>query len=177
MPSKAVVSWGGSKERGCKNMIPSWALFGVIVLSGAVAVTANTLYPHVKSEEDKSRLAKDAKAIVLPEVQQDLTIAIAYLKTLQSGDMPTYTLQTTAWETVSRGGLLLGLSSQEITKLLNIYRLANEVNFASAQLLDSTIGIRSALGTARQTQQLFRATLQQKLTEFETAAEEILKSG
>lgn len=79
----------------------------------------------------------------------------------------------TAWETISKGGLLLGLDSAEIANFLHAYGLAYQANDLIVQLLDSTTGIKSALGNAKQTQQIYIATLQDTLKKLQTSLSEL----
>ena len=79
----------------------------------------------------------------------------------------------TAWETTSKGGLLLGLEPAEITKFLQVYRLVYQANDLSAQLVDLVMGIRSALQSAGQSKELYLGKLRATLAEIQTAFSEL----
>ena len=150
-------------------MPPSWFLFAMIVVGGAMAVIANTLYPLAKAREGRERLASDARAILLPEVKRNSELVLSIEAILAANNIPLQKFDVTAWETISKGGLLLGLEPAEITKLLHVYSLAYQANDLSAQLLDSATGVRSALANASQTKQVFLGNLQRTLKELEAA--------
>ena len=90
-------------------MPPSWFLFGVIVLGGLMALIGNTLYPLAREHESKFRLATEAKAILQPEIDRNLELAASMKVALKSNNTSLFKLNVTAWETISKGGLLLGL--------------------------------------------------------------------
>ncbi len=144
-------------------MPPSWILFAMIVLGGAMAVIANTLYPLAKAHEARDRLASDARTILLPEIKRNSELVASMQPALTAGTIPLQKFDVTAWETISKGGLLVGLDPTEITKFLHVYRLIYQANDLSAQLLDSATGIRSALQNAGQTRQIFTTSLQATL--------------
>lgn len=104
-------------------MLPSSVLFG-----GAVAVFANALYPLAKAREAKYRLASDARTILLPEVKRNADLGLSMQGSLAEGKLilPLQKFDVTAWETISKGGLLLGLEPAEIVNFLHVYRLAYE---------------------------------------------------
>jgi hypothetical protein len=148
---------------------PSWLLFAMIVVGGAVAVISNTLYPIAKSNEAKTRLAKDSRSILFPEIQRNSALVSNIQSQLQAGTFPLQTFDVTAWETISKGGLLLGLDPDEITQFLNIYRLAYQANHLLAQLLEVETGIGSALASAPETKKLVTHDLELTLNELRNA--------
>ncbi len=151
------------------RMPPSWILFALIVIGGAVAVIANTLYPLAKAREAKERLASDARAILLPEIKRNSEIVLAMQSILEARTVPVEKFDVTAWETISKGGLLLGLEPTEITNFLRIYRLVYQANDLSVQLLDSATGVRSALEHSQQIKEMFLSKLQSTLKELQAA--------
>jgi hypothetical protein len=148
-------------------MLPSWVLLALIVFDGAVVVIANTFYPLAKAQEAKERLASDARAILMPEIRGNATFATTMRAAREENNIPLGKFDVTAWETVSKGGLLLGLKPEEITKFLHMYRLVYQANDLMAQLLDAAIGVRSALDNARQTKQMFIGNLKATLDELQ----------
>lgn len=114
------------------RMPPSWILFGLIVIGGAVAVISNTLYPLAKARETKERLASDARTILLPEIKQNSEIVLSMQSTLEARIASVEKFDVSAWETISKGGLLLGLKPTEITNFLQVYRLVYRANDLSA---------------------------------------------
>lgn len=115
-------------------MPPSWFLFGVIVLGGLMAVIGNTLYPLAREHESKFRLATEAKAILQPEIDRNLKLAALMKAALNSNSISISRLNVTAWETISKGDLLLGLEPSEINTLLQTYGRIYRINDLNAQL-------------------------------------------
>lgn len=157
-------------------MLPSWALFGLIIIGGAVVVVANTLYPLSKAQEDKAKLAADAKAILLPEIKRNAQLVTGIEQTLSSGQIPLTELDVTAWETISKGGLLLGLKAEDISKLLRAYNLIYRANELIAKILDLGIGVASAMSSSATNRQVMMNTLSTTLKELDPLLGE-LKNG
>jgi hypothetical protein len=151
------------------RMLPSWALFGLIIIGGAVVVVANTLYPLAKAQETKEKLAGDARAIISPEIKSNLVLVGQSQAAFTSGNALAQKFDVTAWETISKGGLLLGLKPDEITKLLHAYSLIYRANDLTTKILDTVTGIGSAMQNAGATRQMFAAQLKTTLDELQTA--------
>jgi hypothetical protein len=78
-------------------------------------------------------------------------------------------LEVAAWQTVSSGGLLVGLEPSQVTTLLRIYNLVFQVNGLIARLLDLTTGMTYALQQSPQLRQIVWNQLQPKLSELQKA--------
>jgi hypothetical protein len=157
------------------RMLPSSVLFAMIVIGGAVAVFANALYPLAKAREAKYRLASDARTILLPEVKRNADLGLSMQGSLAEGKLilPLQKFDVTAWETISKGGLLLGLEPAEIVNFLHVYRLAYEANDLCVQIVASTLGVNAALQNADQTRQLYIEKLRGTLNELQAAFHEL----
>jgi hypothetical protein len=94
---------------------PSWILFFVIVISGVIAVAANAWYPVVKAREERAELASNAKAILLLEFKRNSEFVSTIHASLVKGELYLEQFDVTACETISKGGLLLGLEPPETT--------------------------------------------------------------
>src|SRR3979409_680755 len=138
------------------RMLPSWALFALIVIGGGVVVIANTLYPLARAQETKEKLANDARAIISPEIKSNLAL-VGQIQT--AGNVLAQKFDVTAWETISKGGLLLGLKSDEISKLLHAYSLIYRANDVITKILETVTGIGSAMQNAGTTRQMFGVQL------------------
>jgi hypothetical protein len=145
----------------------------MIVVGGAMAVIANTLYPLARAQEARERLANDARTILLPETKRNSALVVTMQGALETGGLIPLTLDVTAWEPISKGGLLLGLKPDEITKFLHIYSLANRANQLITQLLEAATGVGSALQSAPQTRQTIISNLQTTLRELQNAFSEV----
>ena len=134
-----IGHWITSRAR-----MPSWALLFMILAFGALTVFATTYYPVVRAEETRRRLANDARALLLPEIQQNSALLPSIKTALSSDDLSFVMFDITAWEAISKGGLLLGLEPAEITKYLQLYQLVYSANHLITQILDMTLGPASA---------------------------------
>ena len=85
------------------NLPPSWALFAVIVIGGAVAVIGNTLYPLAREQEKRARLADDARAILRPELEANKNLTAEMKAELEKGTVDTRKFDVSAWETILKG--------------------------------------------------------------------------
>ena len=157
------------------RMLPSWALFGLIIIGGAVVVVANTLYPLARAQETKEKLATDARAIISPEIKSNLALVGQFQTGLGNGNALVQKFDVTAWETISKGGLLLGLKSDEISKLLHAYSLIYRANDLITKILETVTGIGSAMQNAGTTRQMFGVQLKSIVDELQTALSDLDK--
>jgi hypothetical protein len=155
-----------------RSMLPSWLLLVMILIGGALAVGGTTLYPGAREREAKERLARDARAILLPEIEANIDIASKMQARLAEGKVPSFTLNVAAWQTISGGGLLIGLKSEEINRFLHIYGLIFEVNTIWERLLDLSRGANLAPETSSETRLYFAKELRGKLSDLQ----EVFKS-
>ena len=156
------------------RMLSSGVVLFVVVAAGALAVAANSYYPLAKEREARERLARNAKAILLPEIQRNEKIVSDMQKILPEG-IPMATLDVAAWQTVSSGGLLTGLKPEETTKLLRVYSLIFQVNAVSVRLTELSTGVAAALGDAPQSREFYKHQLQGWLTVLQQAFAEVDK--
>jgi hypothetical protein len=126
-------------------VLPTGWLLAAIAVGGAVATLAVTLYPAASAREDKARLAKDALTILTPEIEANKKLAYAIQTGLTPNSIPETMLEVATWQTVSAGGLLVGLEPSQITMLLRVYSLVFQINAMLAKLLDLTTGASYAL--------------------------------
>jgi len=151
------------------RMLPSWALLSIIIGSGLVAVVANGLYPLQREAERKEGVARDARDILLPELKSNLEIAAKMQSALAARELSLEKLDVTAWETISKGGLLVGLDKAEINRLLHVYNLVYRVNELRDRLVESLTGIQVALDTTPKTRQIIIDNLLTNLHELQSA--------
>lgn len=154
-------------------LLPTGWLLAAIALGGAVATLAVTLYPAASAREDKARLAKDARSILSPEIEANKKLAYAIQTEVTPNTIPKDILETAAWQTVSAGGLLVGLEPSQITRLLRVYSLVFQVNALLARMLDLTTGMSYALTQSPQLRRIIWNELQPKLLELQKALAEI----
>jgi hypothetical protein len=157
--------------------MPSWALLLLIVFGGAIVVVANTFYPLARAQEAKERLAADAKAILLPEIKSNSDLSVKMLGELDGDNFYAEKFNVDAWETISKGGLLLGLKPDEIRQFLDIYRLVYRANELTGKILASAVGIESALQNAAASRQMFVDELRTVLKELQTSFSKLKDSA
>ena len=130
-------------------MAPSVVYLIMLVSGGAIAVVGSTLYPIARANEQKVQLAKDAKSLLLPEIERN-TALFEGLKDimLNKGAVLDVNLETAAWEVVSRGSLVSGFKSEDLNKLIESYRYLYLFNERNSKLNSSLYDISSSLQNA-----------------------------
>jgi hypothetical protein len=149
-------------------------LFGAIVVAGFVAVVANTLYPGARESEKKAELAKNAIAILTPELEFNKTL-LGNLRPLPDTAVPLNYFDVSSWEAISKGGLLLGLDSEYVKKILKVYSLVYKANYLLNGLVDRTTGTTSALSNSSQIAQAYRQHLSETFDNLDAAFRELSK--
>ena len=127
------------------SLPPSWVLFALIVFGGSLAVVGNILYPLAREQEKRMRLADDAWIILQPELKRNKQLATDMQSELPKGTVDTRKFDVSAWETISKGGLLLGLNATDVRNLLSVYNKCYQANDKNADLNDFMTGMRSSL--------------------------------
>jgi Flp pilus assembly protein TadB len=79
------------------RMLPSWVLLVVVVFFGAIVVAVNAFYLQAREREAKERLGRQARALLLPEIQQNVTVAANMQKIVTQEKALTGMLQVAAW--------------------------------------------------------------------------------
>jgi hypothetical protein len=149
--------------------VTSSLLFIAIIVFGILALAANAAYPVYKERETKEKLAQSAKEILAPEIQHNAEVLASIEKSLQAREASIEKFEVTAWETISKGGLLLGLENAVVTKLLRVYSLEYKANDLSARLLETTIGVARALDNAQATRNMLVSILEKTLQELQSS--------
>jgi hypothetical protein len=149
--------------------VTSSLLLIALIVFGVLALAANAAYPVFKEREAKEKLAQSAKEILAPEMQRNFAVLATIEKNLQAREAPIEKFDVAAWETISKGGLLLGLDSAVVTKLLRVYSLEYKANDLSARLLATTIGVDSALIDAQNIRNMLLGILEKTLQELQSS--------
>jgi hypothetical protein len=105
--------------------ISSTVLLGLIMAAGLIAVVANSFYPGVREAEKKAALGANAIAILAPELASNKERVDEDKRIINNGWNGTYIedFDVSAWEAISKGGLLLGLDVVYVNKILKIYNI------------------------------------------------------
>ncbi len=126
-------------------MIPSWGWILFILVGGAMVVVGNIYYTLSRDKEDKQTLAREARAVLVPEIERNLKVLGKTDSEFDQRHIPFETFSTAAWETVSKGGLLQGMGGEEIGQIAVAYQLVYKANETHKQIMELAIGVASAL--------------------------------
>jgi hypothetical protein len=153
----------------------STVLFWIIVVAGVVAVAANTFYPGVKEAEKKAALGKNAVAILSPELTSNRELLDEDKRIINNGWSSFDFFDVSAWEAISRGGLLLGLDSDYVNKILNIYKFIYKSNSIINVITEHTSGTSSSLTNSIDTVNTYKQKLSIVLEKLNAAFGELDK--
>jgi len=115
--------------------------------------------------------------LLQPELERNSQLLAEMLKALESSGITVDAFDTTAWQTVSRSDLLLGLPDSDLSQVMQAYYLMNRANNLHAKFLETTVGVASALQGSGQTRQLLLASLRGVLTELQPLLRSATSSG
>lgn len=153
--------------------VTSSLLLIALIVFGVLALAANAAYPVVKEREAKEKLAQSAKEILAPEIKRNTEVLATIEQDLSSGKLMGSKFDVAAWETVSKGSLLLGLDSAVISKLLHVYSLEYRANELSAGILDTYTGIGSSLSNAGVTREMLVTSYKEALRDLRSAVSDL----
>jgi hypothetical protein len=126
-----------------------------------------------REQEKRARLAEDAWVILRPELERNKQLAIDIQSELPKGTVDTREFYVSAWETISKGGLLLGLNATDVRNLLSVYNACYRANETNASLNDFASGLRATLPNRQDSMVFLRASLLTTLGELEQAMNQI----
>jgi hypothetical protein len=155
---------------------PSLLYVAVIAVGGFLVVWGNIQYPIAREREKNARLANDAWAILQPELQQNKKLANEMSDGIKNNRFDTQKFSVSAWETVSKGGMLTALKAQDIHNFLAVYNIIYQANVTSAQLIDSAVGLNSVMTTHANMQNFYKNSLQSNLDQMVIALDKIEKN-
>ncbi len=156
-------------------MINSSFWIAVIGIGAVILAVANIQYNRTREAENKRSLSGQALALLQPELQRNQE----YLAKRITSEMIELTIESpfeiAAWETVSNSDLLLGLSSETLSNLMQAYYLMNRANILHSKFIESSIGVPSALQQADKTRKLISGHLSKVLDELKPIMNSILE--
>ncbi len=136
-------------------MLPSTFWIIMIAVGAVLVAISNINYNRVRETENRESKATQARALLYSEVQRNYQISNRLDAAVAKKTLPVETFDITAWQTVSASDLLLGLPDTELAVWLQTYGLINRANSLHATILDTMVGISSALGSAATNRDLF----------------------
>ena len=151
------------------TLVPTWlALLGLVV-GGAIVVLANAAYLSASEREKKAELAEDAAAILQPELQSNRALLDDLHPRVAANPVPLVEFSVSAWEAISKGGLLLGLASDRTEKLLQVYSRIYRANDLLAGLREHTMGVANAMANSATVIHEYKGSLEAALNNLDVA--------
>ena len=147
----------------------------ITIIAGVVLVAiGNINYPIAKDRESKQQKAELAWKLLEPELYDNM-VRLCRMKIELNADLLRWEVfNTSAWQTVSDGGLLLGLAPGKLSDLLRGYSLINRASQLHAKLIDSTLG--NSIGSAQGAQRSIQQALVSVLTDLESHLRSIIRN-
>ena len=155
-------------------MLSSSFWIGMIAAGAVLVAISNIQYNRVREFENKQSKANQVRELLRPEIQRNVHILAQMRVALNAQSVRIETFDTTAWQTVSGSDLLFGLPNNELSALMQAYRLMNRANTLHAKILDSSIGMASALSGSEKTRGLFMNDLASALQQLEPLMNSLL---
>lgn len=152
-----------------------WLL--AIVIGVSLAALANIQYARTRDAEKRQTAARQTRALLQPELECNNRLLAEMLRSLESSGITVDAFDTTAWQTVSRSDLLLGLSDSELSQIMQAYYLMNRANNLHTRLLETAVGVASALQGSGQTRQLLLSSLRGILRELQPVLASAISTG
>jgi len=138
-----------------------------MIAPGAVVVAiSNINYNRARDSENKLSKATQVRAMLHNEIQSNNQVLEQMDAGIAAKTVRIETFDTTAWQTVSTSDLLLGLPDEELASLLQTYRLINRANSLHAKILDTMVGVASALSGSSNARDLFFTELSSILNQL-----------
>lgn len=148
-------------------MITSNMWIGVICLGALMVTVGNIRYNSTKETEKQNEASKQVYEVLKEEIERNLQIAKNQSKNLEEGSVGYFTMQSSAWETISSSGLLVNLPSSELNSIISIYSNIHEANKIHKMVIEFTGGIHSALTGSGKTREQLKSLYSSLVSEIE----------
>ena len=104
-----------------------------------------------KQEESRKSAANTVRSILNSELQANLAKTKTFHDDLSKSppEISFDKLETGAWTTISGGSLVISIDEAERDNLLKMYGLINKANEYHERILESSVGVASAMSGAR----------------------------
>ena len=139
----------------------------VIAVGAVVLAVGNIQYNRARDFENKSSKANQARELLTAELTHNKEMLKQMRDSLPASSLTLEDFDTTAWRTVSNTDLLLGLPNEELTRLMQTYRLIIRSNELRSKTLELMLGVTSALQNASQTREMYMKELSSTLAQLE----------
>jgi hypothetical protein len=129
-------------------------MWGVLIAVGAILVAYGNINFNLARDRERAQAASEkALSMLKVECNNNLNRLTEMRQAFSNGRFMVDGFETTAWSTVSSGGLLIQLDQETLGKVAEVYYLLELSNQHQSRLLDLTYGAASALSSAGQLRQ------------------------
>jgi hypothetical protein len=154
------------------NTSTMWVL---LIGLGAILVAVGNINFNLARDKERAQTASEkATSMLKSECANNLKHIAEKRQAFASNQTPVEDLETTAWNIVSSGGLLVQVEQETLGKLAEAYYLIEFANKQQAKLLELSVGIGSALQGAPQLRQQQIAFITNALDKLEPKLSELV---
>lgn len=158
------ATWVKIKGRALGDLSSNFWL-ALILIGAVLAALGNINFNVARDREKGERASAKAMGMLRPEIERNLVRVAGIRAGIDKGSSPTASLETTAWNVVSTGGLLSQMDENTLGEVANTYHLVAQAETYRSEIISRRIGIASALMEAEavtnQYVQFLRRTLDQ----------------
>jgi hypothetical protein len=132
----------------------SSTMWAVLIGIGAILVAIGNINFNLARDRERAQAASEkALSMLKIECGNNLNRIGEMRQAFANSQFTVDGFETTAWTTVSSGGLLVQVEQETLGKLAEVYYLLELSNRHQSRLLDLTFGAASALSSAPQLRQ------------------------
>ncbi len=146
---------------------PSLTYVAVVATGGFLVVMSNIGYPVAREREKKAQLANDAWSILLPELADNLKVAVETLAYLDKNQVNLTKSKSSSWEAASKGAMLLSVNSRDMLSLMQAYDKMYQINEINIEYIDYGVGMKAVLSNRTEVMSSIRGDLKSQLIELE----------
>lgn len=154
------------KRFGKRIMDSSIFWLAIMMVAAAITVFGNSKYQSAKEREKQQKVASNIVEVLQPEMKANEKLVSVYRETLALNRIPIENFSTTAWETVSVGGLLLNLDSKRIELFTWNYYLIRHCIELKELITRYSSGVEAAMGGSPQMVSTYIENLRKTLNQL-----------
>jgi hypothetical protein len=149
--------------------IPSYWWLACILLGVVLVALGNIMYASARDHERGVAASEKASQLLSFEMQRNLDRIVGLRANLQQSQVSSISLETTAWDIVSKSGLLTNLEPDRVNTLAGIYYLISQAESYRTEVITLSVGVASALGSSAATKSLYLKYLNETIDKLEPA--------
>jgi hypothetical protein len=138
----------------------------LIVLGAVLAAIGNLNFNIARDREKGESASAKAMSMLRAEMQRNLQ-RISNIRGLKPGMVATSSFETTAWNVVSTGGLLVQMDQATLGQVADAYHLLGQAEIYRSEVVNRTVGIAAAIGGGEVTTQQYIKNFHRILDELE----------